>query len=456
MLVARACSEASMGSVLSLQRNLACSCLVAVAWLAVGCGELLGISEPVPRGGASGGDAIGGSSSKQGDDAGASGEGGTPGAAGDTNGPCPVLGATQCSGQEPQVCTGDGWLANEAENGGLACPELCVAGQCAECSGTEQRCNDNTAQRCEHGAWANKQDCAAYCLEGACVNPPSCQLARTCGDGASCCRSLVVPGGSFIRDYDANEFLSTDYTATVSPFLLDRFEVTVSRFTSFVNAYDELKLEAGAGKSPHIPGDKGWQPDYPVPKSSAAVEDSLACFGATWDHKQGLNRGLPINCVSLYLAYEFCVWDGGRLPTEAEWNFAAAGGDEQREYPWSTPTNSGLDANHAVYGFSTGLPQEVGTKLLGNARWGQSDLAGNVGEWTLDYFSSLYPSSECNDCLDTTEQPTRAVRGGGYRFNASTQKVAVRRAFESGSSLPYIGFRCARDLPPTPKQMVNQ
>ena len=67
---------------------------------------------------------------------------------------------------------------------------------------------------------------------------------------------------------------------------------------------------------------------------------------STWTISPGANERKPLNWVSFYIAFAFCVWDDGRLPSEAEWNYAAAGGDEQEgRYPWG----AGLDQTCAVY-----------------------------------------------------------------------------------------------------------
>ncbi|HET7540898.1 MAG TPA: SUMF1/EgtB/PvdO family nonheme iron enzyme [Polyangiaceae bacterium] len=436
--------------------------LSSVAVLSLACSNLLGISEPFPRASGDGGSGTGamGGLAEAGDEAGgtdgdgtdAAGASSAAGASGAPPAACPTEGDRQCAGpagKTPQICRAGEWLANPAQNAGNDCPVLCRAGECQDCEEPATRCSGATQQRCQGGAWVDAQACASYCLGGECSTPPSCRALgnHPCAGQISCCRALEVPGGSFVRDYDAQEYDSKNYTATVSSFLMDKFEVTVGRLVGFVDAYTGPNREKGDGKSAHIANDPGWQVGYPLPADANALRAMLNCNETTWTDLENGDLNLPVNCLNFYVAYDFCIWDGGRLPTEAEWNAAAAGGSEQRVYPWSVPADIVIDAKHAYYGQPGGFPIAVGSKPLGDGRWGHSDLAGNVSEWTLDYYTQPYPSSTCNDCMNATASATRVLRGGAFTSNAESQKVSLRGSRDPAFGRQTVGFRCVRDIP---------
>jgi formylglycine-generating enzyme required for sulfatase activity len=165
----------------------------------------------------------------------------------------------------------------------------------------------------------------------------------------------------------------------------------------------------------------------------------------TWTDVKGGNEGMPMNCLDWYTAFAFCAWDGGRLPTEAEWNYAASGGSEQRYYPWSKPPNStAIDDSYAVYCGTTCKILAVGSKSpKGDARWGQADLGGNVWEWTLDYAAGAYPMP-CHDCAAVSEGSYRAFRSGSNDDIAGTLRASVRHVYYPELHA-VIGARCARD-----------
>jgi len=299
---------------------------------------------------------------------------------------------------------------------------------------------------------------------------PSCaRLAITCGASGndSCCNSPEVAGGTYFRSYDragdANSG-NLNFLATVSDFRLDKYEVTVGRFRAFVNQGMGTQSSApppGAGAHSNIAG-SGWDTTWNavLAMTKGALVARLKCDSTfqTWTDTPGANEDRPINCLSWYEAMAFCAWDGGYLPTEAEWNYAATGGNEQRAYPWSTPPGSvmSLDGFHASYqdgancvgdgmaGCAVTDLVPVGTKPLGDGRWGQSDLAGNVIEWVLDWYA-VYPDP-CVDCANLTAADIRVLRGGSFKDNPTTLRSGVRPFLDvtPPSRNSNIGVRCAR------------
>ncbi len=291
--------------------------------------------------------------------------------------------------------------------------------------------------------------------------------------GESCCTTLDVPAGSFPMgrgtelcsdcadgcpaSADCRSYELPEHPASVNGFSLDKYEVTVGRFRKFVEQYDGTPPKEGAGAHPQIAG-SGWQSAWNERLLSGRGQliNELRCdiFSYTWTDAPEDNETLPITCPSWYEAFAFCIWDGGRLPTEAEWEYAAAGGDENRLYPWGSAP---ADGTLAVYyclgdesqpsdcGLSSILP--VGSRPLGNGRWGHSDLAGSAEEWTLDWWSELYyadKQSGCSDCANISGGESRVLRGGLWYSEASGIRSAARNGGDPSYHLYNNGFRCAR------------
>jgi formylglycine-generating enzyme required for sulfatase activity len=222
-------------------------------------------------------------------------------------------------------------------------------------------------------------------------------------------------------------------------------------------------LNNGQGVANSGPGG-GYEPGWVVSDDSniAPTDTHLgSCVpDSTWTSAAARNENLPITCVNWWESYAFCIWDGGFLPSNAEWEYAAAGGSEQREYPWGSMA-PGSANQYAVYGDDqgncyypsgtlapcTGVSNiaPVGTANLGAGRWGQLDLAGDVFEWNMDWFA---PNVDpCTDCAYLTATFGRDFQGGSFHFDASGLLPSNGGEDAPSTRGADIGFRCARSAP---------
>jgi sulfatase modifying factor 1 len=369
----------------------------------------------------------------------------------------------------------------------------------AGCTSGAVSCGGAQPEECIDGSWvASDADCSdatATCTGDACAAPPSCQASGAglddCGvTSESCCVSLEVPAGSFYRTFDgegAPLSLAADGgpageadPAAISAFRLDKYSVTVGRFRQFVSAWNGgYAPPAGSGKHAHLNGGLGLV-DIGAPADAGTVYEAgwlladngnidptdanLACDApytssyGTWTSTPSGQENLPINCINWWEAYAFCIWDGGFLPSEAEWEYAASGGDEQRPYPWGSagpgPAN---DYDYMIYGCyyptasgtCTGPTNiaPVGTATLGAGPWGQLDLLGNMWQWNLDWATRYV--DPCIDCAYLT-QTASAYRGlrGGWASSFTNSSNPLSNPYR-GNRMPaprYAGngVRCAR------------
>jgi formylglycine-generating enzyme required for sulfatase activity len=161
------------------------------------------------------------------------------------------------------------------------------------------------------------------------------------------------------------------------------------------------------------------------------------------DQPSGSAKDHPVVNVSWFDATAFCRFAGARLPTEAEWEYAARGGNADDVYPWGN-TYSADRAN--------------GLGVAGNDRWRESapvgsfpangsglfDMIGNVWEWTSTVYRS-YPYRADDGREDPASRQARAVRGGSWNRIPKLLRVSTRDYNSTPDRYDYLGFRCARD-----------
>lgn len=372
--------------------------------------------------------------------------------------PC-TLGSRRCQGDFLQECQGEGRYEPLRQ---------CAAGQCDVSTGSCLASVTDGSLGDGAGGGNSTPVSAASCAE------PGAGRGD-CGDEKeSCCTSLLVPGGTFNRGNDP------EAPATLSSYRLDKYEVTVGRYRKFVDAWvGGWRPSSGAGKHTHLNGgqglakrgggyERGWDPSWSIllptsKKGTGSWDTALSCEAnfETWTDAPASNEKRPINCVAWYEAYAFCIWDGGFLPSEVEWNYAASGGSEQRNYPWSDPASSTIiDERYASYSvddtavcMGDGVPgcaltdlTFVGTKVLGYGLWGHADLGGNVGEWNLDSWRDEI-AVPCTDCATFGANLDRVLRGGDFGDLDDALRVSSRFHDQPDTRYSYLGFRCARSAP---------
>ena len=189
----------------------------------------------------------------------------------------------------------------------------------------------------------------------------------------------------------------------VASFRLDKFEVTNALYEDFVRATKA--------------------PDPPFWRKVHFTGPHLPVVGITWDE-----------------ARAYCAWAGKRLPTEAEWEYAAQGAGKGRRYPWG---NTQRDRN-AVFGLSpdAGGPKAVGRRPEGASVHGVEDLAGNVWEWVEDEFKK---EPEDARPLNRNGRPLRTLKGGSWVNGWWALASSHRTGDVPDRRLPAYGFRCAAD-----------
>lgn len=305
---------------------------------------------------------------------------------------------------------------------------------------------------------------------------------------------VLIEGGEFSMGARENRFARADefplHKVKVNSFYMDIHPVTNAQFREFIEAtgyvttaeidpdWEEIKKQVPAG-TPRPP-DEVLVPAsmvFKIPDKRVSLNDYQSWWswvpGANWQHPEGPDSSIegkddfPVVQVSWYDAAAYAEWAGKRLPTEAEWEYAARGGNDDFIYPWGNEPVSPVYANFwqgefpylnsADDGFYTSSP--VGSFPANG--FGLFDMAGNVWQWTADwYHHDYYKTFRKGSVADNPQGPNtsfdpmepgvakKTIRGGSFLCNDSYcagYRASSRMKSSPDTGTMHIGFRCVKD-----------
>jgi len=302
-----------------------------------------------------------------------------------------------------------------------------------------------------------------------------------------------IKAGNFLMGADNKQAYEDEYPkhkVAVHGFWMDATEVTNAGFAQFVKEtgyittaerkpdWNELKKQLPPGTAK--PADSllvAASLVFDPPKQPIDLNDYTQWWtwkkGADWRHPHGPGSSIkgkgnyPVVHISWFDAVAYCKWAGKRLPTEAEWEWAARGGLQNKLYPWGDePVDQGKVKANTWQGH---FPERntLRDKFYGLAPvssfapngYGLYDMAGNAWEWCSDYYNNSYYKSVANGTVDPRgssksydpDEPfakKRVIRGGSFLCNESYctgYRVARRMKSTEDSGMEHLGFRCVRD-----------
>lgn len=278
-----------------------------------------------------------------------------------------------------------------------------------------------------------------------------------------------MPGGVFEMGTNDAEGFPSDGEGPVrnielNPFRISAYTVTNAQFQAFVDAsgyiteaekfgwsyvfYQFVSEETSSKQVGTVQGTPWW----------------LAIEGAYWRRPEGPDSGIqermdhPVVHISWNDAQAFCDWSGTRLPTEAEWEYAARGGLQGKRYPWGDLLN--MDGKYMCNIWQGKFPVKnhgsdgyIGTAPVHAFEpngYGLYQMSGNVWEWCADWFSPQYHRQTPNvNPVFTADTGKRSMRGGSHlchRSYCNRYRVAARNSNTPDSSSGHCGFRVAMDV----------
>ncbi|MFO7678863.1 MAG: SUMF1/EgtB/PvdO family nonheme iron enzyme [Chloroflexota bacterium] len=262
---------------------------------------------------------------------------------------------------------------------------------------------------------------------------------------------LYITGGVFgmgasRADPDAQDNELPWHEVAVTDFYLDRYEVNVQQYANFLNSIGGYKSNCGGGRYDCVA--TGFETTFTLLLNNVGIYEPTAGYG-----------NYPINWVTWYGASDYCTWVGGRLPTEAEWEYAARSLDD-RLYPWgNTPppnNNLALFNQRIVRANIYDILRPVDAFPGGISPFGAFNMAGSMWEWVADDYAANYNNAPTDGSAYIDENNgEKVVRGGGWTSPAPQLRTSNRQPLtptwenlDSERIFSTVGFRCAYDDQP--------
>jgi sulfatase modifying factor 1 len=277
---------------------------------------------------------------------------------------------------------------------------------------------------------------------------------------------VKLNGGLFWMGTESAEGFAADgegpiRDVTLDAFYMDQYPVTNRAFREFINSTG-YKTEAERF---------GWSfvfhthiPKHAVDDTVKGIEWWCKVNDAAWNRPEGPDSNVdsrdnyPVVHASWHDALEYCRWSGKRLPTEAEWEYAARGGLEQKTYPWGDELTP--DGKHLCNIWQGSFPYEdlgedgftapAPVDAYPPNGYGLFTITGNAWEWCADWFDpSWHVTATRRNPVGPPQGSLRVIKGGSYLCHKSycnRYRVAARTSNTPDSSTTNISFRCVRDV----------